>query len=713
MRGNLVPSDEESILGDLTKIKAITELWDCQKKSIEAGLLSGNRNFVIIAPTASGKTLDAEFAILQSLRTKGKCLYLVPLSVLKTEKGEELSYLRNVWNYRVSTKGDWRNSDVVITTFESFYKAVLLNPSIIENFDTAIVDEFHVLYDQNRGFNLEKALTMLKELNIRIICLSATFEDKEEIRGWLDSELIVSVERAVPLALEPINLTEFSSSEKMRRLFSWLLKSEEKYPIILFCSTRDSTRSRATALCNLATETVDDPARLREEMANAISRTTFTSLEEELYNCLCKKIAFHHSGLDIRLREFIVEKFKRREVNFLFATTGLAYGINFPTKSVVLCDLTMFMGRQKAIPVYLFLQMAGRAGRPQFGDKGYAYVVVKTASDVPRAKNLLEGKIEKATSHISVDDLFKKAILELIYSGKRHEDQIISFFDNTFYNYQSSQREGLIEFDLRSILRRYLKELIDEEFIEFLGAPGYRLTDLGDVTMQFLFQTFRTYTLEGFRRMNEYLTEQREVRADFGLVYRLSKEFEGAKTYKYSRKRSETIDDFYEMRGVAKPSHEEYSAYAIWHGWMENKPEYEIEEDLKVFGSALNSVADEISKMLDTYEKLARKKRLNVPAEFQVLKDRISLGVREEEIPFAKLRDIGRGTVRKLSSWCNAVLRRPPLRYRGDMLSTLIQFYEDRNRDDNFLLTTLANSIENIGPVRAGKIVDLVKSHIG
>ena len=555
---------------------------------------------------------------------------------------------------------------------------------------------------------------MLKELNIRIICLSATFEDKEEIRGWLDSELVVSGKRAVPLDLGRIDLTKFSSGEKMRKLFAWLLNSEEKYSFLIFCSTRDSTRSRATALCNLARETVDDPARLREEMTNAISRTTFTSLEEELYKCLCKKIAFHHSGLDIRLREFIVEKFKSREVNFLFATTGLAYGIDFPTKSVILCDLTMYReGGRIDVPVYLFLQMAGRAGRPRFGDKGYAYVVIKTTPDVPRAKNLLEGKIEKATSHISVDDLFKKAILELIYSGKRQEDQIISFFKNTFYNYQSSQREGLIKFDLRSILRRYLKGLIDEEFIEFLGAPGYRLTGLGDVTMRFLFQTFRTYTLEGFMRMNEYLTERREVRADFDLIYRLSKEFEGAKTYKYPRKRSETIDDFYRMRGVARPSHEEYSTYAIYHGWMENKPVYEIEEDFKVFGSALNSVADEMSKMLDTYERLARKKRLRVPAEFQVLKDRISLGVREEEIPFAKLRDIGRDTVRKLSSWCNTVLRRPPYRYRGDMLSILIQFYEAHNRDDNFLLTTLANNIKNIGLVRAGKIVDLVKSHIG
>jgi len=709
-----VASDEESIVRDLMRIKGMTELWDSQNKSLAAGLLSTDHNFVIIAPTASGKTLNAEFAMLQALRRKGKCLYLVPLTVLQTEKEEEFSYLHDAENYQISTKGDWRNADVVITTFEVFYRAALLSPRIVEHFNTAIVDEFHILYDQNRGFNLEKALTLLRELNVRIICLSATFENQEEIRGWLESELVTGGERVVPLICDRINLTEFPMSEKKRKLCAWLLGSKDKQPILIFCSTKDYARSRALDLCSLAKEVIDSPPKLRAEMEETISRTRFTSLEEDLYTCLCKRIAFHHSGLDQRLREFVIEKFKSKEVDFLFATTGLAYGINFPTKTVLLCDLTFYQeGRSIDVPVYLFLQMAGRAGRPQFGDKGYAYAVITTESDVPRAEKLIEGKLEEAISHISVDDLFKKAILELVYSRKSQESQIVSFFENTFYNYQSLQRQGLVRFDLKEILRRHLEGLIAQGFLEFLGAPGYKLTDLGNVTMKFLFETFRTYVLETFTEMNRYITEQGEVKTDFDLIYKLTKEFEGARTYKIPRQRSQTVEDFYRVRGIPKPSHAEYSAYAIFYGWMENKPVYEIEEDFKVYGSALENVADEMSKILDTYERLARRKRLRIPVEFQVLKDRIKFGVTKEEIPFVKLEGFGRITVKKVSSWCNTVLRGHPYRYRGDMLSVLIQFYKAKNRDDNFLLTTLAERIENIGQVRAGKIVDLVKSSIG
>ena len=66
-------SDEESILRDLTKIKGITELWDSQKESIKAGLLSDDRNFVIIAPTASGKTLISKKERKVSLPCSIKC----------------------------------------------------------------------------------------------------------------------------------------------------------------------------------------------------------------------------------------------------------------------------------------------------------------------------------------------------------------------------------------------------------------------------------------------------------------------------------------------------------------------------------------------------------------------------------------------------------------------------------------------------------------
>lgn len=697
-----------TIVQEILKLKNIDGLWETQQRALDAGLLKSSDNFVIVAPTASGKTLNAEFVIWQVLKSGGKVIYLVPLTALATEKANEFDYMNK--DYSVSAKGKWEKADLIITTFEVFYKKALMSKQFLERFSLAIVDEFHVLYDRTRGFNLEKAITLLKKENIRIICLSATFNDKEEISSWLNAKLVEIPEkqRSVPLKTGYMNLTKYSKAEQKSRFYSALIRSRNRYPYLLFCSRRDHTRSRALELCSQIKKTVGNSSELRNEIREKVSRRNLTSLEEDLLRCLNKKVAFHHSGLDQNLRRLIENNFVKRQIDFLFATTGLAYGINFPAKTVILCDLMIYQeGKMRDIPVYMFRQMGGRAGRPQFGTEGYAYVVANAQRDLKKASVLLEGNLERAISHIYLDDLFEKAILELIYSDRRKQDEIISFFENTFYNDQSQREKGLIKFDLSSRLKEHLERLVKTNFIRYLGAPGFELTELGEVTLSFLFQTFTNYELNAFLEMNNYLDEKNQVTADFDLIYKLSREFEGARAVKIPRQRCDEIEEFYRKIGITDLSHPEHSAYSLYYGWIENKPIVPIEEDFKIYASALPSVADEMYKLLNAYRALAKKKLLAVPPEFEILMDRIRYGVRGEEVPFVKLRGFGRETVRSLHDYCKTVLAKISPRYKGPMLTALIEFYKDKG--ESFVLTTLANNVENIGPVRSGKIVDKIK----
>jgi helicase len=63
----------------------IQELYPPQTEAVEKGLLEG-RNLLAAIPTASGKTLLAELAMLKSIREGGKALYIVPLRALASEK---------------------------------------------------------------------------------------------------------------------------------------------------------------------------------------------------------------------------------------------------------------------------------------------------------------------------------------------------------------------------------------------------------------------------------------------------------------------------------------------------------------------------------------------------------------------------------------------------------------------------------------------------
>ena len=70
--------------------QGILELYPPQATCIEKGLLDG-KNLLVAIPTASGKTLVAEMAMHRHIAAGGKCLYIVPLKALASEKYEEFS----------------------------------------------------------------------------------------------------------------------------------------------------------------------------------------------------------------------------------------------------------------------------------------------------------------------------------------------------------------------------------------------------------------------------------------------------------------------------------------------------------------------------------------------------------------------------------------------------------------------------------------------
>jgi helicase len=419
---------------------------------------------------------------------------------------------------------------------------------------------------------------------------------------------------------------------------------------------------------------------LNREFTKILHRDKFTGLEEDLLECLLKGVGFHHSGLDQRLKNFVESLFAERKIEYLFATTGLAYGVNLPAKTVVVADISFYdpsvPGKRRDIPTYMYIQMAGRAGRPGFEKEGYAFIVRKNRSD--DTDKYLDGKIERAISHVGRDDYFRKTILELIYSGRCRDQEIVSFFENTFYNFQSKKEQTQFKpFNLFEILQAHANYLYNTGFIVALGAPGNKLTDLGEVTIDFLFRTFATYELAPFLELNKILETDKKVRMDHDIVYKISSLFDGACLSKIPREKSEDIISFYEKIGVPSSDLEnsEYSAYAMLFGWMENKDLQEIEENCKVYTSQLPQVANEIWKLLSVYEKLAQKKSIPIPADFRDFRDRARFGVTEEELPLVRLRGIGRETTRKIRDRCNTIFRKPPLNYKGSIMDIFVEMY--------------------------------------
>jgi len=186
----------------------IKELRPCQEKAIKAGLLEG-KNLLVCTPTASGKTLIAEMAALQSiLNNKGKTVYVVPLRSLANEKFKDFKrryehlcrIALSIGNID-SADPYLQDYDLIITTAEKFDSLIRHHAVWLEQISVVVFDEIHLLNDVSRGPVVEVLITIIKQLlkNVQILALSATIGNPKELAEWLDAKLVIDNWRPVEL----------------------------------------------------------------------------------------------------------------------------------------------------------------------------------------------------------------------------------------------------------------------------------------------------------------------------------------------------------------------------------------------------------------------------------------------------------------------------------------------------------------------------------
>lgn len=201
---DVIPSN---VFSELERL-GISELRPSQIKSIKKGLFAG-KNLLICTPTASGKTLVGELAMMNLLMNKTglKAVYVVPLKALATEKFKQFSKRYPQFKTALSI-GDLDSDDrylidrdIIITTSEKLDSLTRHHCPWLKDIDVLILDEIHLLNDVSRGPTLEVLITLLRrELkNLQIIGLSATIGNAPELANWLNAELVEDKWRPVRL----------------------------------------------------------------------------------------------------------------------------------------------------------------------------------------------------------------------------------------------------------------------------------------------------------------------------------------------------------------------------------------------------------------------------------------------------------------------------------------------------------------------------------
>ncbi|VVB55675.1 ATP-dependent DNA helicase Hel308 [uncultured archaeon] len=192
----------------------IQSLYPPQSAAIDAGLLEG-KNIVAAIPTASGKTLLAEFVMLQSVLNetkKGKALYIVPLRALASEKYERFRSFESIKKSDgrgvsagiatgdFDSNDEWLgNFDIIVATSEKVDSLLRNRSHWISEITVVIADEVHLIDSPDRGPTLEIVLAKLIKLRPQLIALSATIGNAREVAKWLSAELVLSEWRPIVL----------------------------------------------------------------------------------------------------------------------------------------------------------------------------------------------------------------------------------------------------------------------------------------------------------------------------------------------------------------------------------------------------------------------------------------------------------------------------------------------------------------------------------
>ena len=496
-------------VGEALEAEGVAELYPPQEAAVEAGVVDGE-SLVAAVPTASGKTLIAELAMLAAIERGGKALYIVPLRALASEKKAEFERWSafdvtvgvSTGNYE--SDGEWLGSrDVIVATSEKVDSLIRNGAPWIDDLTCVVSDEVHLVNDSGRGPTLEVTLAKLRKVNadLQTVALSATVGNADVIAEWLDAELVESDWRPIDLRMgvhfgNAINFDDGSQREvpvdrgedQTPRLVADALDTEEDGQggsSLVFVNSRRNAESAARKLTEVTGSrlTTEERDRLRE-LAAELRGVSDTDTSEDLAEAVEQGSAFHHAGLASEHRSLVEDAFRDRLIKAIAATPTLAAGVNTPARRVVVRDWRRYdgdFGGMKPLDVLEVHQMCGRAGRPGLDPYGEAVLL---ANDADGMEELFDRYVwadaEPVRSKLAAEPALRTHVLATVASGfAATREGLLSFLDNTLYATQTDD-EGRLAAVTDTVLD-YLavNDFIERERDEADGTERLSATGIG------------------------------------------------------------------------------------------------------------------------------------------------------------------------------------------------------------------------------------------
>ncbi|KAL2004915.1 hypothetical protein VTN00DRAFT_2765 [Thermoascus crustaceus] len=480
--------------------------WDHFNKvqtQVFKSLYDTDDNVFIGAPTGSGKTVCAEFALLRhwSKPNRGRAVYIAPFQELVDQRLAD-------WEKRLSKIGGGKT--IVKLTGETSADLKLLERADLvlatpvqwdvlsrqwqrrKNVQTVqlfIADELHMLGGLG-GYVYEVVVSRMHfialqtENEMRIVGLSVSLSNARDIGEWIgaNKHTIFNFSphvRPVPLELhiQSYNIPHFPSLmiAMAKPAYHSILQLSPDKPALVFVPSRKQTRSTAMDLLAACVADDNEDRFLHadvEELAPLLNRIN----EQTLAESISHGIGYYHEALSPSDKRIVSHLFQIGAIQVMLASRDVCWEIDFNAHLVIIMNTQFFEGREHRYidyPISEILQMFGKASRPMEDKIGRGVLMVPAVKRDYYKKFLHEALPIESHLQIYLHDAFVTEIsTKTIASTQDAVDWMTyTYFyrrllaNPSFYGLSDVSHEGLSTF-LSELVENTLKELSEAKIID-------------------------------------------------------------------------------------------------------------------------------------------------------------------------------------------------------------------------------------------------------
>lgn len=482
------------------------------------------KHVILATPTGSGKSLVAEAVHFLGFHQKKRSFYTCPIKALVSEKFFYLCDRFGAENVGMLTGDVSINHDAPIICCTAEVLANLaLSTKDSDKVDYVVMDEFHYYSDKDRGTAWQLPLLCLPKA--QFLLMSATIGDCEHIKVSLKKNTQKEVSEVSSLT-RPVPLEFIYNETPLFEILAELISSH-RYPVYVVNFTQRECALEAQNAMSVNIASKDEKQKIYESCHGFRFDTPFG---KDIKRYISHGVGIHHAGLLPKYRLLVEKLAQAGMLKIIMGTDTLGVGINVPIRTVLFTKLYKFDGQKNSIlTVRDFKQIAGRAGRKGFDDKGWVIAQAplhvienkraenKISADKKHKKKVVKKEAptknyvhyDEATFLKLVNDPPEKLISQFAINHSMILESLASYPNNANQGYKNLL--GIIDrchendknkSKLRKKLAQLFKSLISAEIVSLVKNIHYGQRIVANESLQEDFSLFHTLSLYLIEALN-------------------------------------------------------------------------------------------------------------------------------------------------------------------------------------------------------------------